>query len=138
MGNKIRHVGIVESVAGDNAKVRIVQSSACELCKAARLCHASESKEKIIDVYTDTTKLKKGQKIMVVASYNVGLVAVSLAMLIPLFLLLAVIAVCSALGYSEMTSAVFSLMALIPYFVILFLFRKQINRKVTFNVETLG
>ena len=139
MENKIRHVGIVESVVGECIKVRIVQSSACALCKAARQCHASESKEKTVDIHTtaDMPKFEVGEKVVVMASYNVGLIAVSLAMLVPLLLMLIVLAVFTTLGYDEMISALISLMALIPYYLALFLFRKQINRKVTFRIEKI-
>ena len=52
MENKIKHVGVVESVVGECVKVRVVQSSACASCKVAKQCNTSESKEKIIDIYT--------------------------------------------------------------------------------------
>lgn len=136
MENKIRHIGIVESVDGECVKVRIVQSSACASCKAAKQCHASESKEKIVDVFTaDAVKYEKGQSVTVMASYDVGMLAVCLAMLVPLALITVVLFSLTALGISEMTTAIVSLSTLIPYYIILFLFRKQINRKVAFGIE---
>ena len=52
MENKIKHSGVVESVNDGCVSVKIIQSSACAICKAAKQCHASESKEKIIEVFT--------------------------------------------------------------------------------------
>lgn len=139
MENKIKHVGIVEATETDRVKVRIVQSSACAMCKAAKQCHASESKEKIVDVFTDKSdEYVAGQRVIVTASYNVGWIAVCLGMVIPMFLLIVVIAVATALGYGEMTAAIASISTLIPYYIILYLFRKQINRRVTFNIEKVG
>lgn len=136
MENKIKHVGIVESTGTDRVKVRIVQSSACAMCKAAKQCHASESKEKIVDVFTDKSdKYTAGQRVIVTASYNVGLIAVCLGMVIPMFLLIVAIAVATALGHGEITAAVSSIATLIPYYIMLYLFRRQINRRVTFNIE---
>lgn len=138
MENKIRHIGIVESVDGECVKVRIVQSSACASCKAAKQCHASESKEKIVDVFTgDASEYEKGQNVTVMASYDVGLVAVCLSMLVPLALITVVLFSMTAMGFGEMTTALVTLSSLVPYYIILFLFRKQINRKVTFGIEKL-
>lgn len=138
MENKIRHIGIVESINGECVKVRIVQSSACSSCKAAKQCHTSESKEKIVDVFlNDSKEYVNGQKVLVVTSYGIGLYAVFLAMLIPLAILTVTLFVTSAAGYSELTAALAALFSLIPYYIILLFFRKKINRKVTFSLEKL-
>lgn len=138
MENKIRHIGIVESINGECVKVRIVQSSACSSCKAAKQCHTSESKEKIVDVFlNDSKEYVNGQKVLVITSYGIGLYAVFLAMLIPLAILTVTLFVTSAAGYSELTAALAALFSLIPYYIILLFFRKKINRKVTFSLEKL-
>ena len=138
MENKIRHIGIVESINGECVKVRIVHSSACSSCKAAKQCHTSESKEKIVDVFlNDSKEYVNGQKVLVVTSYGIGLYAVFLAMLIPLAILTVTLFVTSAAGYSELTAALAALFSLIPYYIILLFFRKKINRKVTFSLEKL-
>ena len=72
MENKIKHVGVVESVVGECVKVRVVQSSACASCKVAKQCNTSESKEKIIDIYTKDNRYSAGDRVNVMASYNVG------------------------------------------------------------------
>lgn len=137
MENKIKHVGVVESVNGGRIQVRIIQSSACASCKAAKQCHTSESKEKVVDIYSDDTEYVIGQRVMVMASYKVGLVAVSLAMLVPLVLMTSILFLLTACGYDEITTAVVSLLSLIPYYIILFIFRNQINKRVTFTIEKL-
>ncbi len=137
MENKIKHVGVVESVNGGRIQVRIIQSSACASCKAAKQCHTSESKEKVVDIYSDDTQYVIGQRVMVMASYKVGLVAVSLAMLVPLVLMTSILFLLAACGYDEITAAVVSLLSLIPYYIILFIFRNQINKRVTFTIEKL-
>ena len=137
MENKIKHVGVVESVNDGRIQVRIIQSSACASCKAAKQCHTSESKEKVIDIYSDDTEYVIGQRVMVMASYKVGLVAVSLAMLVPLVLMTSILFLLTACGYDEITVAVISLLSLIPYYIMLFIFRNQINKRVTFTIEKL-
>ena len=51
MSNDILHKGTVKAIEKDKLTVQISQTSACAACKAAGHCSASESKEKIIDVY---------------------------------------------------------------------------------------
>ena len=72
--SQISHSGIIESVAGDCVKVRILQTSACAACKVAAHCSASESKEKIVDVFNvrNTASLKVGDPVMVSASRDVA------------------------------------------------------------------
>lgn len=136
MENKIKHIGVIDYIDGEHIKVRIVQASACASCKAARLCNASESKEKIIDVYADNAnKYIIGQNVMVTASYNAGMTAVAIGMLVPLGLLIATVAVLTATDFSEIMVAIIALAVLIPYYTILFLFRNQINKKFSFNIE---
>ena len=136
MENKIKHVGVVESVNDGRIQVRIIQSSACASCKAAKQCHASESKEKIIEVFTKNSKnFNIGQKVTVMASYNVGLIAVTLGMIIPMFLIILVLFVLTSLNIDEIYAALYSLSVMIPYYAFLFIFRNRINRKVAFYIE---
>lgn len=137
MENKIKHFGVVESVDDGKLKVRIVQSSACASCKAAKHCTTSESKEKVIDVYTAGTEFTVGQKVLVMASYKVGFIAVGLAMLVPLVIMTTVLFIMTILGYDELITALSSLLTLIPYYIILFIFRNKINRRVTFGVKKI-
>ncbi len=137
MENKIKHFGIVESVDDGRLKVRIVQSSACASCKAAKHCNTSESKEKIIDVYTEDTDYTVGQDVLVMASYKVGFIAVALAMLAPLLIMTAAIFIMTILGYDELITALSSLLTLIPYYIILFIFRNKINKRVSFDVKKI-
>lgn len=136
MENKIRHVGTIESVDAGCVKVRVTQSSACSSCQAASQCQASESKEKVVDVYTDAAQYRVGQVVSVVASYSTGMFAVTVAMIIPMVIMLVTMVGCGMAGLSEMTCAAVSLATLIPYYCILYMLRHQINRRVAFSIET--
>ena len=82
MSNKIKHSGVVENILGDSVQVRIVQTSACAACKVAGYCNASESKEKLVDVYhADTRNLRVGDVVTVkVLSVEVKKKKISLTM----------------------------------------------------------
>ena len=45
MDELIRHTGVVLSADGETARVQIVQTSACQACKARSMCVSSESRE---------------------------------------------------------------------------------------------
>ena len=65
MTDKIKHLGVVEKVDGSHVTVRIVQTSACSSCSAKGLCNASESKEKLIDVYHNQVSCQIGEQVVV-------------------------------------------------------------------------
>lgn len=135
MENKIKHVGVVQAIDNGRITVRIVQSSACASCKAVQQCHAAESKEKTVFVYTDSTEYFVGQDVVVMASYKVGFTAVCLSMLIPMLLMMIVLFLMTTLGYTELFSALTCVGLLIPYYILLYLFRKQINKRVSFSIQ---
>ena len=83
MKSRIEHSGIVESVSGDNVRVRILQASACSACEAKALCHSSESKEKIIECKANGTSYNVGEEVMVYGSMAMGRNAVILAFVVP-------------------------------------------------------
>lgn len=136
MSNRISHIGTVDSVSGNLVRVRIVQHSACVGCKAAAACNSAESKEKIIDVRClDASQYKLGQEVTVIAAPAVGAKAVALGFAIPLVVLLAVVVGAIQMGVSEAWAALGGIVALIPYYIILYLCRSKLERMFTFYIE---
>jgi sigma-E factor negative regulatory protein RseC len=136
MSKNIKHAGIIESVEDGHIRVRILQASACGACVVSSHCHASEAKEKLIDVYeTSTNTRKKGDPVTVVASTKTGARAVALGFGVPFLLLLAVLFTTIGFTGSEPAAALTALGSLIPYYLLLFLFREKINGKITFWIE---
>ena len=136
MSNKISHPGVVDSIESDCVKVRIVQTSACAVCKVASHCNASESKEKIVDVFCcDTAKYRTGQEVTVWASREVANRALLLGFGIPLLLLIGVLLMVLRWTGDEGAAALASLGALIPYYIVLWLLRDSIRQQVSFRIE---
>ena len=107
MVNSIKHLGIVENINGSRLKVRIVQSSACSSCSVKGHCSASETKEKIIDVYNKNgVPCQIGERVMIVGTTSMGMKAVFLAFVLPfVVLLLALIFSLKLTGGDEVLSA---------------------------------
>ena len=136
MSNKIKHSGVVENILGDSVQVRIVQTSACAACKVAGYCNASESKEKLVDVYhADTLNLRVGDVVTVTASTQVAAQALLLGFGLPFVVLVAVLIVVLLITGNEGAAAMSGLAALVPYYAVLFLFRNRIRDKLSFSIE---
>ena len=137
MGTKISHSGIVESISEGCVQVRILQASACAACKVAGHCHASESKEKIVDVLNvrDTSRLKVGDSVTVCASRDVANRALLLGFGLPFLILVFVLLVAFNLLSDEGLAALTALVALVPYYFVLYLLRDRIQQKMAFFIE---
>ena len=136
MNTTIKHSGVVESVTGDCIKVRIVQTSECVSCKVAGHCHASDKKDKTVDVYgTDTSGLNIGDEVMVVASESMGWFAVVLGFVLPFIIVVALLFAVLGVSGNELTAALASLFSLIPYFVLLYLCKDKIRKRISFTIE---
>lgn len=121
---------------GDSVQVRIVQTSACAACKVAGYCNASESKEKLVDIYhADTRNLKVGDVVTVTASTQVAAQALLLGFGLPFVVLVAVLIAVLLITGNEGAAALSGLAALVPYYAVLFLFRNRIRDKLSFSIE---
>lgn len=136
MAQTITHRGTVKSVDGKHIAVEIMQASACTSCVARKLCNSSESKNKLVDVYTsDASSYKVGEEVCLVGSLEMGLSAVWWAYIAPLILLVAVLlAVAQTIG-NEPLAALTALGSLALYYVMLYLCRGKLARKFSFTIK---
>ena len=135
MAQEIRHEGIVDSVEDQKVIVRITQSSACGGCQARNICHAAESKDKLVEVRcADAGGFVTGQAVTVVGAESLGFKAVMWAFGLPLILLLAALVVAMSITGNERTAACAALGILIPYYVILFLLRDRFKKDFQFRI----
>ena len=136
MQARISHSGIVETVTEACVRVRILQTSACAACKVAGHCNASESKEKIVDVFCrDAAKYETGQEVTVWASKDVANKALLLGFGLPFLLLLGVLVAVLYFTDNEGLAALAALSSLIPYYFLLWLWRDSIRQKISFHLE---
>ena len=136
MADLIKHRGIVEKVDGSHVTVRIVQTSACSACSAKGLCNASESKEKQIDVYEVNPAYRIGEEVILCGTTSMGMKAVLLAFGIPVFLLLAALFVTMRVTDGDaLLSAIVALVAVVPYYAVLYLMKDKMNKTFSFVIE---
>lgn len=136
MADIIKHRGKVEKVNGSHVVVRIVQTSACSACSAKGMCNASESKEKLIDVYEVNSSYQIGEEVVLCGSTSMGMRAVFLAFGIPVFILLAALFIAMRVTDGDaLFSAVVSLLAVTPYYLVIYLMKDKLNKTFSFVIE---
>jgi sigma-E factor negative regulatory protein RseC len=136
MSDKVSHSGVVERIEDGCVHVRIVQTSACAACKVAGYCNASESKEKVVDVYCDdSASYSVGQAVNVLASRQVAGRALLLAFGLPFVVMITVLVVVLQVTANEGWAAVSGLLALLPYYGVLWLFREKLRNGLAFAIE---
>ena len=136
MGTKISHSGVIEEIQGSNVKVRIVQTSACAACKVAGYCNAAEKKEKIIDVQNvDATSYTLGQTVTVSTSGQVAARALLWAFGLPFVVLIVVLISVLWFTKDEGLAAISALLALVPYYLIIWTQRNKLREQLSFTIE---
>lgn len=132
----ITHDGVIDSISNHLVRVRIINMSACSGCHAKGACNAADQEEKIIDVYTDGTKHKLGEKVTIASKLSTGFKALLYGYLLPFILVLITLIVLTVMNLNEIKAGLFSLATLVPYYFILFIFRKHIKKNFTFEILT--
>ena len=139
MADIIKHRGIVENINGSHIQVRIVQTSACSSCSIKGHCNASESKDKLIDVFEhDSFLYQKGQEVMVYGTTSMGMKAVLLAFGLPFLVLFIILFVTLEITDNELYAALGGLSALIPYYFIIYICRGKLSRKFLFTIKSIN
>lgn len=131
----IQHAGTVKQVEENSVLVSITSNSACSGCHAEGVCNISGKEEKTISV-RGRYNVQPGDNVTVEMSESMGMKAVVLSYVMPVFIIIAGLVVFSFLSISEAASGLAAISLLLPYFIILYIFRKYINRSFTFTLKT--
>jgi sigma-E factor negative regulatory protein RseC len=127
--------GTVEEVSGSIVRVRVHRESACGACHAKNMCVISEKSEQLIEVERQGHLLKKGDSVQVSLSRSTGNMAVFMGYFIPFILLITVLTVSVTLGLPEWMAGLLALGGLVPYYILLSLWRRRIKRVFRFNIH---
>lgn len=127
--------GIIESINDHLITVRIDRGSACGHCSAQGLCNLAESTERIINVENSSQLFSVGEWVQVTMSRNMGNKAILLGYFIPFVLFLSTLLILSFFGFSDLLTGLVSLLILIPYFLILYIFRDKLRRTFSFSIH---
>jgi sigma-E factor negative regulatory protein RseC len=136
MEHRISHEGIVTRISSDNIEVKILSKSACGSCNIKGACNMSEMQEKIITIPAPKDKnLSVGQEVKISIGLGQANKAVVFAYVIPVIILISMIFIFNSLKIDEGINALISIGSLIPYYIILFLFKDKIKRKFEYEIH---
>jgi len=131
----IEHEGIIEHIDGDMAHVKIDSVSACATCHAKGVCGAADQEEKFLDVPLQGASYKQGDSVFVQVANHLGFKAVLLGYVYPFLLLMAVLIGMLAAGAAELRAGAVALLSIIPYYLLLYLFRNRLSKSFTFSIK---
>lgn len=133
----IEHQGVVTHVSGNKISVKILQQSACSSCHAKSACMAADSKEKIVDIVDYSGQYKMNDLVVIEGKKSVGYRAVWWAFVVPLIILVfTLFFAVSVWGWGETQAAVASVLALLPYYLVLYFFREKMADSFKFTIKT--
>jgi sigma-E factor negative regulatory protein RseC len=135
-GETISHPGVIKSIEGNNIKVMILSVSACTSCKVKGACNMAEMEEKLVDVVQyDKHLYQVGDPVTVTMKLSHGRFAVVLGYFVPFLVMLITLVTLTFAGLSEGLAGLFSLLILIPYYMILYINRNRLNKSFSFQIS---
>jgi sigma-E factor negative regulatory protein RseC len=96
---------------------------------------STDNKDKIIEVIDNSGSFQANEPVVVCGQTSMGLQAVLLAFVFPLFMIVTGIASGTVLGWDESLSAFTGLAILAPYYGILYILRKKLEKRFIFTLE---
>lgn len=135
--NVIEHLGRVDAITANDIRVVIISQSACASCHAKGACTTADVAEKQVVISKPYHSYTVGETVKVTMKQSLGYKALFLGYILPLIVLLVSLFVFNALGFSEGLSGLLSLGVLVPYYLILYVFRKRIEKEFYFDIEKL-
>ena len=130
----IDHIGTVQKADNNSVIVCISAASACSACHAKGACILSDKKEKIIEVM-GKYDVKPGDTVTILMKRSMGYAALFLAYLLPLITVIIVLSVLISINTPELLAGLTSLAILIPYYLVLLVFKNRINENFTFTLK---
>lgn len=135
---RIEHIGIITNINEQLVHVSFIARSACSECHAKGYCLESDSKEKSVDVIDLTGRFHKGETVNIVMKEALGYKAILLGFVLPFLVLILVLILVLQFTGNELKAGLSALGALIPYYLLLRIFRKNIKNTFSFQLEKLS
>ena len=134
--DSIKHRGKITATGKDHYFVSIITESACSACSVKGVCNVSDMKEEVIEIPKDPdTSYSVGDEVNVIMEKSLGPKAVLLGYIIPFLLLFATLVISLGLFKDEGLAGLASVAIVIPYYLLLYLFRERLKKTFTFRIN---
>lgn len=132
---QIEHQAIVIRTTDSLIVAEVQVKSACGSCALKGACGIGDCASKIIEIETPkASQYGAGDNITVTLSEVYGFYALFFGYIFPLLLVLATLFGSLALGASEISGGIYSIIVLIPYYFGLSLCKKYFSKKFHFTI----
>jgi sigma-E factor negative regulatory protein RseC len=136
-GKPIEHKGFIDRITEHSVIVKIVSESACAACHAKSACTVADMQEKEIEVTGNSGNFRAGEIVSLCMEQSQGFKAVMIGYVYPFILLFSGLLAASAAGLSELSSGLFALGLLPPYYFIAYLMRNKIRKSINFSIRKI-
>ena len=135
---RIEHIGIVTDIHDQLVHVSFIARSACSECHAKGYCLESDSMEKSVDIVDQSGRFHKGETVNIVMKESLGYRAILLGFVLPFIVLMLVLILVQKFTGNELKAGLSALAALVPYYLLLLLFKKHLKNTFSFQLEKLS
>jgi sigma-E factor negative regulatory protein RseC len=132
---EITHEGTVQAAAKDSVTILLSLKTGCSGCQERKACNLSDKDNKIVTIHGHYN-VSPGDSVTVAMKQSMGYFALFLGYLLPLLLFIGILVFLVSLSVSELLAGLLSIAVLLPYYLILILFRKGINNKFSFTLKS--
>lgn len=130
----IEHNGVVQKSDNNSVTVKILAESPCAGCHEESSCTLSGKEEKIVDIFGKYNVLP-GDNVTVLMKKSMGYAAVFLGYVFPVILVVTMVIILGSMSLPELITGLGAIALLVPYYLILWLFRKRINTNFKFTIK---
>ena len=134
---EVTHTGFVKEIGERGIKVGIIVQSGCASCQIKGSCNMSEVSNKEMDIECNPYDFKIGQQVLIRLKASQGVNAIFLGYVLPFIVLLTVMIITSQLTSNEGIIGLAALASLVPYYLVLYLYRNKIKKSFSYVVQPL-
>ena len=138
MAKVMEHKAQIVEIVAEEKRVEAVMvvDSACGSCKAKEVCGQGENQSRKVTVYVDHPEIYSvGQEVTVYIEQIMGIQAVVYSYIVPFFVMLAALFVTNSMALGDLVAGVSALSACALYYVVLYFFRKRLERVIVFRIK---
>ncbi|MFC2138191.1 SoxR reducing system RseC family protein [Bacteroidota bacterium] len=137
--NTIEHMGVVSDIVGSVVQVKIESNAACSTCHSKSACLVADKIDKIVDIDTNASvEFSINEKVLIILKKADSFKALYLGYIMPLLLIVLTLIILTKSDMEEIKAGIISLLILIPYYLILYIYKKQIKNNFTFELKKIG